>query len=167
MAHWIKENFNFQDLQRIMFRLIERVEIFHELAPDDLLRLLEASEKCTFAAGDVILREGSSGAYLYVIIEGEVKVTKQVDNPNGGSPLPRQLATLEAGDSFGEMSLVDQQLRSATVTALRGSVLLRLSEQSCWKDPATSGRIYRNIARVLSRRLRDMDDAFVLNRTRR
>lgn len=156
MGQWQKESFAFQDLQRIMFRLIERVEIFRGLTGDELIHLLESAEKCTFNAGETIVREGSTGAYLYVIIDGQAIVRKHAHGKAA------DLAQLEPGDSFGEMSLVDQELRSASVIADTPCILLRLSENSCWHHPASSAKIYRNIARVLSRRLRDMDDAYVI-----
>lgn len=154
MKPWIKENFDFHDLQRIMFRLLDRVEVFSGLTQKDLLQLLESAEKCTFEAGESIVREGSTGAYLYVIISGEASVLKA----------RKELASLVPGDSFGEMSLVDQEVRSASVVAKSTCLLLRLSENECWRHPESGARIYRNIARVLSRRLRNMDDAYVLGK---
>lgn len=161
MSYWIKESFTFHDLQRIMFRLIERVDVFSGLTQQELLILLEAAEKCTFDAGETIVREGSSGAFLYVIIDGRVSVLKSV-NGKGGT----ELAKLSAGDTFGEISLVDQGLRSASVVALEPCVMLRLTEADCWRSAATSAKIYRNLARILAQRLRGMDEAYVLARPR-
>ena len=158
MTHWLKEQFSFQDLQRIMFKLIDQVQVFHGMNGEELLQLLEAAEKCTFQTGETIVREGSTGAWLYVIIDGQVSVTKSAKG------MATELARLHPGDSFGEMSLIDQELRSASVIAESPCVLLRLSENACWKNPLSSARIYRNIARILSRRLRDMDDAYVIGR---
>lgn len=159
MAHWIKENFDFHDVQRIMFRLIEKVDVFAGMNQQELLLILEASEKCTFDPGGTIVREGSSGAYLYVIIEGSVSVIKGKSGGGG-----TELAKLMPGDTFGEISLVDNGLRSASVIALTPCVMLRLEEQQCWKHPVLGAKIYRNLARILARRLRDMDEAYVLNR---
>lgn len=156
MSYWIKENFSFQDLQQIMFKLLDRVPAFRGLTGDELIQLLEAAEKCTFPPGDTIVREGSTGAWLYIIISGSASVRKTADGSS------TELAQLEPGDSFGEMSLVDQELRSASVIATDACVLLRLSENACWRHPASSAKIYRNIARILSRRLRNMDDAYVI-----
>lgn len=161
MTTWIKENFSFQELQRITCRLIERVDVFAGLTQQELLQLLQSADKCIFDAGESIVREGSTGSFLYVIIEGRVTVLKSAAGQRG-----TELAQLEAGDSFGEMSLLDQGVRSASVVALVPCVLLRLSENDCWRYPASSAKIYRNIARILSRRLREMDDAFVLGRRR-
>lgn len=158
MAHWLKEQFSFQDLQRIMLKLIDQVQVFHGMSAEELLQLLEAAEKCTFQVDETIVREGTTGAWLYIIIDGQVSVTKSALGQS------TELARLQPGDSFGEMSLIDQKLRSASVIARSPCVLLRLSENACWKDPASSAKIYRNIARILSRRLRDMDDAYVIGR---
>lgn len=158
MGQWIKESFTFDDLQRIMFKLIDRVQVFHGLSGDELLRLLEAAEKCSFREGETIVREGSTGAWLYVIIDGSVTVQKTAAGHR------TELASLHPGDSFGEMSLVDRELRCASVIAETPCVMLRLGENACWNQPNTSAKIYGNIARVLSRRLRDMDDAYVLAR---
>lgn len=160
MGTWIKENLSFQDLQRIISRLLERVEVFSGLTQQELLDLLEAAGKCIFKEGEAIVQEGRSGSFLYVIIEGRVKVIKSTPAGN------KELASLQAGDSFGEMSLVDQQARSASVIASSPCVLLRLSENDCSRHPASSTKIYRNLARILSQRLRDMDDAFVLGRVK-
>lgn len=160
MGHWIRENFSFQDLQRIMFRLIERVELFNGLTQQELLGLLESSEKCTFDAGETIVREGSTGSYLYVIIDGKVSVMKSVKLRNTSNST--ELARLEAGDTFGEVSLVDRRERSASVIALDPCILLRMSETECWRNPPVSAKIYRNLSRILASRLRDMDEAFVL-----
>lgn len=159
MSTWIKENFSFQDLQKIMFKLIEHVEIFKGLTHQELLTLLESADKCTFESGDIIVKQGSSGGFLYVIIEGQVVVTKS-------SPTTPQieLARLEAGSSFGEMSLVDNELRSATVVAKRACTLLRLNENACSSQPIVSAKIFRNIARILSTRLRNMDEIYALSR---
>jgi CRP-like cAMP-binding protein len=159
MSTWTKENFSFQDLQRIMFKLIEHVEVFKGLTQQELLSLLETTDKCNFSAGETIVKQGSVGAFLYVIIEGGVTVTKSTPH------VPSiELARLEPGSSFGEMSLVDHELRSASVVARRDCTLLRLKETDCWSQPIVSAKIFRNIARILSSRLRNMDEVYVLSR---
>ena len=159
MAQWFKETFDFHDVQRIMFRLMERVDVFKELNQREVMLLLEASEKCTFDPGETIVREGSTGAYLYVIIEGSVSVIKGSDIGGG-----TELAKLGPGDSFGEVSLVDNGTRSASVMAMSTCILLRLAEKECWRHPVISAKVYRNLARIIAKRLRNMDHLYVLNR---
>ena len=62
------------------------------------------------------------------------------------------------------MSLVDHDLRSATVVARRNCTLLRLKESDCWSQPIVSAKIFRNIARIVSIRLRNMDEVYILSR---
>jgi CRP-like cAMP-binding protein len=152
MGTWVKEAFTFQDLQRIMSRLIDRVPVFAELSQQELIDLLANAEKCTFGPGDAILNEGSTGHFMYVMMEGAATVAKK--DRHGQSS---ELASLGAGDSFGEMSLVDKDPRSASVTAAADCVLIRIPEGACWKNPVVSAKIFRNISRILSRRLREAD----------
>ncbi len=159
MGSWIKEAFTFQDLQRIMFKLIDRVPVFAELTQQELTDLLASAEKCTFAPGDVILNEGSSGNFMYVITEGAASVTKK-----DASGHAAELAALGTGDSFGEMSLVDKDLRSASVTATENCVLIRIHESACWKNPVASAKMFRNVSRILSQRLREADRILLLRR---
>ena len=163
MSTRTQEKFGFHDLQRIMSKLIDRVETFNGLTQQELLALLEGAEKCTFDSGTAIVRQGSTGAFLYIIIDGRVSVRRAADAPAIEAPPATELATLEAGDSFGEMSLVDRQIRSASIVAVTPCVLLRLTETACWAQPMISAKIFRNIARIVSRRLRDMNEAYVLS----
>jgi CRP-like cAMP-binding protein len=135
-----------------MFRLIDRVPVFAELSQQELIDLLASAEKCTFSAGDAILNEGSTAHFMYVITEGAATVAKK-DSAGRAA----ELAALGSGDSFGEMSLVDKDLRSASVTATAECVLIRIPESACWKNPMVSAKIFRNISRILSRRLREAD----------
>lgn len=155
MADWLKESFSFHDLQRIMFKLIEGTDVFAQLTAAELLQLLERAEKCTFDAGDSILRESTIGEFLYVLIEGEVVVRK------GNGQQSRELARLHPGSSFGEMSLVDHGARSASVVAVEGCVLLRICEADCWRQPTIAAKLFRNIACVVTQRLRQMDEAWL------
>lgn len=163
MNHWTKEKTDFSDMQRLMSRLIEKVSFLQGLTHKEVEKLLESSEKCTFEAGETIVRQNSTGAFLYVMIAGTVVVLK-APSPSDGKKPPRELARLNAGDCFGEMSLVDRDSRSASIIALAPCVLIRINEMACWKDPHTSAKIFHNIARTLSRRLRTMDEAFVVGR---
>lgn len=160
MAHWIKEEFSFYYLQRILSKLIEGTDVFAGLKPAELAQLLEHAEKCTFEARQTILREGSSGEFLYVLIEGAVRIEK------GTGEQARELARLVPGNIFGEMSLVDHAERSASVIAIERCVLLRIGEAECWRHPAVAARIFRNIAYVVIQRLREMDDAYFLGKRR-
>ncbi len=85
MGTWVKEAFTFQDLQRIMSRLIDRVPVFAELSQQELIDLLANAEKCTFGPGDAILNEGSTGHFMYVMMEGAATVAKKDRHGNPAS----------------------------------------------------------------------------------
>jgi len=150
MAGWGKSTLSTFDLERLILRLLDTVEIFSGFTQAELIDLLGSAEKCVLNPGEIILSEGSTGTFMYIIIDGEVEIRKKL--AVGGEKVLRNLG---AGTCFGEMALVDNDVRSATVRSLSKCLLLRLGESDFWKTPSTSAKLYRNIARLLSRRLRD------------
>lgn len=156
MTGWIKEAFDSQEAQRILQKLLERVQVFTGLTPNELALLLENAEKFSFSAGNTILTEGSDGNFLYVILTGSVQVSSSA---HGGELA--EIAKLGPADCFGEMSLTDHDGRSANVKAITACTLLRIHERDCWKSPAISAKVFRNIARILSHRLREMNQAVI------
>ena len=70
-------------------------------------RLAETGKRRTYAAGEEIVREGSTGTALYIVLSGGARVER------GGE----QLGSLAAGDFFGELALIEEHPRSATVIA--------------------------------------------------
>ncbi len=151
--NWIRQQFTFHDLQRLLFKLAERVKAFQGLTPAEISELLAHAEKCTYAPNSVIVKEGNVGNQMYVILDGEAVVSKK------GRDGEIELARLFSTDSFGEMALADNEARSATVSAVSPCVLVRLSDQVMNAQPEIGVKIYRNIARVVSARLRSADEA--------
>lgn len=149
---WIREQFTFTDLQRLLFRLSEHVKAFHGLTPAEISDLLGSSEKCTFAPGAHIVKEGNVGTHMYIILSGEARVLKS------GRDGEVELARLVAADSFGEMGLADNEARSASVVADTDCVLVRINDQIINARPEIGLKVYRNITKVLSARLRAADE---------
>lgn len=154
--NWVREQFTFQDMQRLLFKLAERVKAFQGLTPAEIGDVLTRAEKCSFAPGMVIVKEGSGGAYMYVILEGQAAVEKL-----GRTGEAVELARLGPADTFGEMALVDNEARSASVVAVSACVLVRLDDKVINTRPDAGLKIYRNISRVLAARLRLADEALV------
>lgn len=153
--NWVRDEFTFQDRQKLLFRLGEHVKAFHGLTAAEIGEVLTNAEKCSFEAGMAIVKEGTRGTHMYIIIDGEAAVHKR------GRQGPVELARLGAADSFGEMALADNEMRSASVTAMTDCVLVRLNDQIVNARPEVGAKIYRNISRVLSARLRSADEALV------
>lgn len=150
MAGWTKESLSSFDLQRLLTRLLETVEIFSGFTQSELTDILSRAEKCVFQPRQTILTEGSSGTFMYIIIDGEVEISKKL--AVGGNKL---LTCLGAGTCFGEMALIDSNVRSATVRSVSRCIMLRLGESEFRKNPSAAAKLYRNVARLLSGRLRD------------
>jgi CRP-like cAMP-binding protein len=129
--------------------------LFGGLQPQelDLLRSLMKEER--FPAGHDIVKEGDLGDRLYFIRAGSVAVIKACPDEPGATA---QLAVLHAGDTFGEMELIDIQRRSATVRALEDVDALSLSNRDLYRisqeNMHTFAMLVMNVAREISRRLR-------------
>ena len=149
---WIREQFTFNDLQRLLFRLAEHVKAFKGLTPAEISELLTNAEKCSFVPGTAIVKEGSAGTHMYIILNGSARVTK------AGRDGEVELARLGSADSFGEMALADNEARSASVVADTDCVLVRLNDQIINSRPEIGLKVYRNITKVLSNRLRAADE---------
>lgn len=112
-----------------------------------------------FPKGEFIVKEGESGDRLYFICEGSVEILKEIKTPEGVTQ--GTLAVLETGDTFGEMELIDIQCRSATVRALKDVTAQSLSNKDMFtiykSNLETFTMIILNLAREISRRLRNMD----------
>ncbi|MBW3543122.1 MAG: cyclic nucleotide-binding domain-containing protein [Planctomycetes bacterium] len=119
--------------------------------------ILAAMERETHAAGELILREGRSIQILWIITRGRCEVLKSMTS--GGH---QQLAVLEPGAVFGEMSFFHPAPHSASIRTLTEVEVLRLSREK-YDQLACDGSIvgYRmasNAGRVLAERLRRMDE---------
>lgn len=100
-----------------------RCPFFAELSRGELIDLAKATEDLEVEEGKVLTRQGQSGSEFFVIIDGEVAVTKD------GNEIRRQ----GPGEFFGEIALIEDRPRTATVTAvtpLRFFVLTRQSFRS-------------------------------------
>ncbi len=110
-----------------------------------------ASEK-NYPKTAVVLTEGEMGDSLYMIQSGKVKVV--IGDEEGREII---LKILGPGDFFGEMSMIDKQPRSASVTTLEGSVFLVLSHAAFEKCVEQAPRIGNMVMRMLAQRVREAD----------
>lgn len=136
----------------IVRKIAAKVKVFNGMSHDCLMSTLAMGEHRCFATGEVVFKEGDIGSSFHVLIAGEVVVEKA----RNGQAVP--LARLHRGECFGEMALVGKQLRSATVRALEGSATMCFDRDRVDAYPASAHIIYRNIARILSRRLDESSD---------
>ena len=129
------------------------VPLFAQLGPDELSRVAGAARERTYPKNSVILFEDDPGDALYVVVSGQVKVV--LIGEDGREVI---LSVLGDGDFFGEMSLIDDEPRSAHVIAMDDAALIVLRRDDFQQALEDHPRIALGLLRALSRRLRRADD---------
>ena len=104
-----------------------------------------------YEAGEVIVQENDFGETAYVIGEGQVEVSKELAGRNV------HLAYLGAGETFGEMSMIDEKPRSATVTAITETVVSEIRRDDFFSSFQTDPKVALTLLKVLFERLREAD----------
>ncbi len=136
---------------------LRRVQIFGGLSDGELISIANLCEIWRLPAEHVVFREGDDGDQMFIIHEGSVRVSIQTRD-NAGKQTEATINTLTAGQSFGELVLLDGATRSATVTTAVVSVLLVLKERDfaalCEANPRIGYRVMRHLASDLAYKLR-------------
>ena len=142
-----------KQVDRDIVDVLKRIQIFDGLSNRELRNFARISYQRIYAENETIVIEGQDSAGMYVILDGTVKVTRKVED---GTTIT--LKTLENGTFFGDVGLLDNAPRTATVTAIRSSriigffrpELLTLIES----DPKLASKVIFVLAKVLASRLR-------------
>lgn len=129
------------------------VPLFGSLDPSDRQRFGEVTRERTYPKGSVILFENDPGDSLYIVRSGRVKVV--LIGEDGREVI---LGVLGVGEHFGELSLIDQQPRSATVIAMEDASLLILHRDDFRRRVEASPAVAWALLTELSRRLRRADE---------
>jgi CRP-like cAMP-binding protein len=138
---------------RQLVQSLSGVSYFRYLPVEDTIRLLDSVHRESFVDGDVIMREGEEGDTLYVIAEGQVDVER-----NGGETTPEHIANLGPGNVIGEMALVTDQPRSATIIA-QGDVRAWSIGKSHFDVQMKASPDFRKaIGDVVEHRIQDLED---------
>ena len=131
---------------------LDAIPLFAHLDKEELARIGEVTRERPYPKNSVILFEDDPGDSLYVVVSGRVKVV--LIGEDGREVI---LSTMDKGDFFGEMSLIDDQPRSAHVIAMENSRLLVLRRDDFHRCLDTTPRIALGLLRALSKRLRQAD----------
>ncbi|MSQ50919.1 MAG: cyclic nucleotide-binding domain-containing protein [Betaproteobacteria bacterium] len=130
------------------------------------LGLLRANlERRSYAAGDVVCRQGDPGDSVFVILRGSASVRLCLKDTEGEALRDRRLVTFSAGTVFGEMALLDRGERSATVLADEDLVCLSLSrvqyDALASEHPEVALKLLANLGRELSLRIRLLNQSLL------
>ncbi len=139
-------------MERILF--LRRVPLFDRLSPADLKQVAAIAREVLFSDGQVLASQGEMGMEMYILVSGEVQVLVA---PGAGKE-PRQVARRRSGDAVGEMSVINQEPRIATLIA-DGAVRALCIEQKQFEGilrerPETSLALIR----TLSQRLKEAEE---------
>lgn len=111
-------------VQRIKPGSLRRIRIFAEMGDQQLESFLQYLEIVEYRPFGSVVKKGEPGDAMFLILEGELRAFVMIDGKE------TTLATMKAGEFFGEISLLDQGPRSATVLANADSVVLKFSAES-------------------------------------
>lgn len=133
--------------------LLATASIFNDLSDEQYQILVPYVGSVTLGEGELLFNEGEMGNQLCFVISGELEVIKQ--SMQGESVV---INTLNTGDTVGEMSIIDELPRSATIKSKTSAKLAILTKENfkeiSEKHPKISINILKNIARKLSLHLR-------------
>lgn len=136
---------------------LKKIPLFGDLTSKELERIGTICQEEKFPRGEHVFEEKDEGDKIYIITDGEVRISKFV--PGIGE---EALAILKAGDFFGEMSLIDDEARSATVIAHEDCVLLSIEqkkfEEFLFLDKELAYTVLWGFVRTLNKRLRETND---------
>ncbi|MES2130270.1 MAG: cyclic nucleotide-binding domain-containing protein [Pseudomonadota bacterium] len=137
-------------------QLLLGLRLFRGLVEKDLATLLYHAELVECATRDYVIREGEQEHHLFVLINGKVDISKRAFG------IQKTIQTLGPGECFGEMSLIECRSRSASVRAAMPCKLLRINGEEIDRLPEVAAKLYRNIAIMLSQRLRSANEMLAL-----
>jgi small-conductance mechanosensitive channel len=127
--------------------VLQRNDVLAAIEEDDFRSLLDAVATRVFGAGETIIREGDEGDYFYHVYSGAVNVLKQ----------GQVIARLQAGDFFGEISLVTGERINATVVADVESVLILVSSARFKQVIDMSEKMAMKLSALITRRQSEME----------
>jgi len=146
------------------FERFRNISLLHSLTPPESLLLFNICKRKVFVPGDVIVQEGDKGATMFFFISGEVEIvsniTMKLPGKKGFDKAEKAFIRVKAENAhfLGEMSLFEDEPRSATIRALSDCVLYEI-DKSSFKNfvrtyPRIGVKILWEIAVVLSSRVR-------------
>lgn len=142
--------------------ILNQADIFEELTKTHLELIASIATERHYQTGDVIFEENTSGDEMYIIASGEVEIQVNPAMIGSDNKVPHTIATLRRGQSFGEVSLVDEGLRSASARCSHQDTHLIVIPREklmllCDTYPQLGYKLMRNLAADLAMKIRHTD----------
>ena len=133
---------------------LKSVNLFKNIPGNVLSKIAQLTSEIQCYKNYKIFQEGDFGDSMFIILSGKISITNE----------GQSIAMLEKGQCIGEMSLLDQQPRSAGAIAMEDSVLLKIDQESFYELMASKPEIMREIMKILTQRVRDINKKFTESR---
>jgi serine/threonine-protein kinase len=134
-------------------RLKGRNLLFADFSEEELASVMQMSRREKYKEGETIVQQGAGGSMMYLVVQGRVSIRKT----SGEKEM--EIKQVGSGEWFGEMAVISQMPRSASVIALRPTEVIAISGAVLRSaSPLLSMKLYRNIASQLSDRMRERDE---------
>lgn len=138
-----------QHVESLMGKLRESYDFFSDMSQNEMIRFLRLCSRRSFDVGELVFSQGEIGDCFYLIVYGEITIEQN----------DVEIGRLGPGQCFGEMAILESAPRSASAIAV-AKTLVFCVEREILTDvfPSLGFKVASNLARDLSRKLRETDD---------
>ena len=139
----LKEAPMYSTLEKTIF--MKGVDLFRDISGEEVSHVAQIAEEREFGKKQIIFEEGDVGDSMFIIVDGAVRIHKG----------DKEIAVLSKGKFIGEMALLDQEPRSASITTTEETMLLEINGEDFYDLMASRMEIMQGIVKVLTQRLRN------------
>ena len=133
----------YSTLEKTIF--MKGVDLFRDISGEEVSHVAQIAEEIEYGSEQTIFDEGDVGDSMFIIVDGAVRIHKG----------DKELAVLSKGKFVGEMALLDQEPRSASVTSTEETTLLEINGEDFYDLMASRMEIIQGIVKILTQRLRE------------
>jgi len=124
--------------------ILKSIDLFESIPSEELIRVAQIADEEQFETDSLLFKEGDFGDSMYIVANGKVRVHKG----------ERTIVELEKGACVGEMALLDQEPRSADVTVIADTTLLKITQDGFYELMSSNMEIMQGIVKLITSRLR-------------
>ncbi len=138
--------------------VLKKIYVFEDLNDEQLEKIAKLLKPVKAKEGKTVIKENTKGDDIFIILDGQVRVSRFINGKE------EAITFLNPGDMFGEMAVLGNQERSATIIAHTDIVMFKFKGKDFKslldKDPEIGFHVYKKMAQTLSKRLKDLDKRY-------